>query len=51
MTYVINSYLRRHDTYHSWFEFAEGDDASDRVIRHTVANPPTSRSWRPNTGR
>jgi len=39
MTYVINSYLRRHDTYHSWFEFAEGDDASDRVVRHTVANP------------
>lgn len=35
MTYVINSYLRRHDTYHSWFEF---DDA-DNVVRHAVANP------------
>ncbi len=35
MTYVINAYLRRHDTYHSWFEFGE-DDA---VIRHTVADP------------
>ena len=35
MTYVINSYLRRHDTYHSWFEF----DEQDRVERHTVANP------------
>ncbi|HSA41858.1 MAG TPA: acyltransferase, partial [Mycobacterium sp.] len=21
MTHVINAYLRRHDTYHSWFEF------------------------------
>ena len=35
MTYVINSYLRRHDTYHSWFEF----DDHDRVIRHTVTDP------------
>ncbi len=35
MTYVINSYLRRHDTYHSWFEF---DDA-DNVVRHAIANP------------
>lgn len=35
MTYLINAYLRRHDTYHSWFEFA----ADDRVVRHTVANP------------
>ena len=35
MTYVINSYLRRHDTYHSWFEI----DEQDNVIRHTVANP------------
>lgn len=35
MTYVINAYLRRHDTYHSWFEF----DDSDRLVRHTVSNP------------
>lgn len=35
MTYVINSYLRRHDTYHSWFEF----DDTDRLVRHTVGNP------------
>lgn len=35
MTYVINSYLRRHDTYHSWFDF----DDQDRVVRHAVANP------------
>lgn len=35
MTYVINTYLRRHDTYHSWFGF----DGSDGLVRHTVANP------------
>ena len=35
MTYVINSYLRRHDTYHSWFAF----DDEDRVVRHTISNP------------
>lgn len=35
MTYVINAYLRRHDTYRSWFEFAEGD----RVVRRTIRNP------------
>ena len=35
MTYVINAYLRRHDTYHSWFEF----DDNDRVVRHTTPNP------------
>ena len=35
MTYVINSYLRRHDTYHSWFEI----DGQENVVRHKVANP------------
>ena len=35
MSHVINAYLRRHDTYHSWFEMA--DDGT--VVRHTVANP------------
>jgi mycolipenoyl-CoA---2-(long-chain-fatty acyl)-trehalose mycolipenoyltransferase / long-chain-acyl-CoA---trehalose acyltransferase len=35
MTYVINSYLRRHDTYRSRFEF---DDRGD-VIRHSMENP------------
>ncbi len=39
MTYVINSHLRRHDTYHSWFEFSAGEGGSDRVVRHTVAEP------------
>lgn len=36
MTHVINAYLRRHDTYHSWFEMAAD---GDEVVRHTVANP------------
>ena len=35
MTYVINAYLRRHDTYRSWFEF----DDDDRVVRRTIQNP------------
>ena len=35
MTYVINAHLRRHDTYHSWFEF----DDSDRLVRHAIAEP------------
>lgn len=35
MTFVINAYLRRHDTYHSWFEF----DDDDNVVRHAIANP------------
>lgn len=35
MTYVINSYLRRHDTYHSRFGF----DEQDNLVRHTLANP------------
>lgn len=35
MTYVINAYLRRHDTYHGWFEF----DGQDTVVRHTVSDP------------
>ena len=35
MTYVINAYLRRHDTYHSRFEF---DDAG-QIVRRTVRDP------------
>jgi hypothetical protein len=35
MTHVINAYLRRHDTYHSWFEMTDDNE----VVRHTVANP------------
>ncbi|OOK77074.1 condensation domain protein [Mycobacterium kansasii] len=32
MTHVINAHLRRHDTYRSWFEHAEGD----RFVRRTI---------------
>jgi mycolipenoyl-CoA---2-(long-chain-fatty acyl)-trehalose mycolipenoyltransferase / long-chain-acyl-CoA---trehalose acyltransferase len=35
MTHVINAYLRRHDTYHSWFEMA--DDGG--IVRRTAADP------------
>lgn len=35
MTYVLNAHLRRHDTYHSWFEFTD----NDRIVRHTISDP------------
>lgn len=35
MTHVINAHLRRHDTYHSWFELID----KDHIIRHTIDNP------------
>ncbi len=35
MTYVINAHLRRHPTYHSWFEF----DGVKDIVRHTMQNP------------
>jgi len=35
MTHVINAYIRRHDTYHSWFELVD----DERIVRHTVTNP------------
>ncbi|WP_234805811.1 condensation domain-containing protein [Mycolicibacterium insubricum] len=35
MSHVINAYLRRHDTYHSWFEFG----ADDSVVRRTARSP------------
>jgi mycolipenoyl-CoA---2-(long-chain-fatty acyl)-trehalose mycolipenoyltransferase / long-chain-acyl-CoA---trehalose acyltransferase len=31
MTAAINAHVRRHDTYHSWFEFE-----NDNVVRHTI---------------
>lgn len=34
MTYVINAHLRRHATYHSWFEYSD-----DNIVRHTLKNP------------
>lgn len=35
MSYVINSHLRRHKTYHSWFEFED----AERIVRHTITDP------------
>jgi mycolipenoyl-CoA---2-(long-chain-fatty acyl)-trehalose mycolipenoyltransferase / long-chain-acyl-CoA---trehalose acyltransferase len=35
MTYVLNSHLRRHDTYHSWFEYTDADG----IVRHTIPEP------------
>ncbi|HWT48959.1 MAG TPA: condensation domain-containing protein [Mycobacterium sp.] len=35
MTHVINSHLRRHDTYRSWFETTDGE----HFVRHTMEKP------------
>ncbi len=35
MTYVLNAHLRRHDTFHSWFEFTDGD----HIVRRTIREP------------
>lgn len=35
MSHVVNAYLRRHDTFHSWFEYT--DDG--QILRRTVENP------------
>ena len=35
MNYAINAHLRRHDTYHSWFECED----ADHIVRHTFADP------------
>jgi hypothetical protein len=35
MTHVINAYLRRHDTYRSWFQLADDDS----IVRRTVRSP------------
>ncbi|MGY4710703.1 condensation domain-containing protein [Mycolicibacterium sp. CBM1] len=35
MNHALNAYLRRHDTYRSWFEYS----GSGEIIRHTIANP------------
>ncbi|WP_082949992.1 condensation domain-containing protein [Mycobacterium sp. ACS4331] len=46
MTHVINAYLRRHDTFHSWFEH----DGGDGFIRHTLENPRDIRFAAKNYG-
>ena len=35
MTYVINVHIRRHATYHSWFEYHD----AKHIVRHTIMNP------------
>jgi hypothetical protein len=35
MTHVINSHVRRHDTYRSWFEHTDGE----RFVRRTMGDP------------
>jgi hypothetical protein len=34
MTHVINAHLRRHDTFHSWFEYID----SENIVRRTIEN-------------
>lgn len=34
MTHVVTAHLRRHDTYHSWFEERGG-----KIVRHVLTNP------------
>jgi hypothetical protein len=34
MNHAINSYLRRHDTYRSWFEYSGSGD----IVRHTITD-------------
>jgi mycolipenoyl-CoA---2-(long-chain-fatty acyl)-trehalose mycolipenoyltransferase / long-chain-acyl-CoA---trehalose acyltransferase len=35
LSYVINTHLRRHDTYHSWFEFTD----ANQIVRHRLRDP------------
>ncbi|MFM9035289.1 MAG: condensation domain-containing protein [Mycobacterium sp.] len=35
MNHAINAYLRRHDTYRSWFEY----DGDGDIVRRTIADP------------
>ncbi len=35
MTYVLNAHIRRHATYHSWFEHNE----AKQFVRHTIEDP------------
>jgi hypothetical protein len=35
MNYALNAHLRRHDTYHSRFEYTD----AEHIVRHTIADP------------
>lgn len=40
MTRAISAHLRRHDSYHSWFDFAQLAEANgDAIVRRTIADP------------
>jgi hypothetical protein len=51
MTHVINAYLRRHDTYRSWFEFADDDSVVRRTLRsqRDIAFVPTAHGEQTST--
>jgi hypothetical protein len=34
MTHVVTAHLRKHDTYHSWFE-----ERGEEIVRHTLTDP------------
>ena len=34
MTHVLTAHLRRHDTYHSWFE-----ERGEAIVRHVLEDP------------
>ncbi|OBH19475.1 acyltransferase [Mycobacterium sp. E1715] len=35
MNYAVNAHIRRHDTYHSWFDYRD----AQQIVRHTIADP------------
>jgi len=35
MTSAITAHLRRHDAYHSWFEYKNGQE----IVRRTIRDP------------
>lgn len=37
MTQAINTHVRRHDTYHDWFDFGDNDE----IHRYAIADPDT----------
>ena len=38
MTYIINTHLRRHDTYRSWFEYDDTKNGAKNLVRHTISD-------------
>jgi hypothetical protein len=39
MNRAVNAYLRRHDTFRSWFEYVDGGEAGGDIVRHTITDP------------